>query len=218
MSRMKTVLDIGSTAIVTVVAVMVGMIYVRDGHRDAALAIEPDSIENWRAENDASGVWIGDRNARIVITEFMDFQCPYCAVLVPEIESLVDEFSDDVAVVFQHFPLKSHVHSIPAAKAAECAERQDRFRQMYRTLFSSQSDIGVEPWSVFARDAKVPDVDAFTMCMTFPVDSFPRIQAGRSLGDRTGVRGTPTTWLNGVRQPLDIEQLRNELRAEQMPR
>jgi hypothetical protein len=69
--------------------------------------------------------------------------------------------------------------------------------------------LGLRAWTSFAVDAGVRDVQAFNDCSRLPVDAFPRIGAGLDLGRRTGVRGTPTVWVNGNRiGRSDAEALR----------
>jgi protein-disulfide isomerase len=138
-----------------------------------------------------------DTKARIVITEFMDFQCAWCKRLIPRVDSIKREFAEEIAIVVHHFPLDNHRWAIPAAIAAECAHRQDRFAAMYRLLFAQQDSFGLKTWTTYAVEAKVPDMKAFETCSSLPADSFPRIASGRELGQRTGVTGTPTVWING---------------------
>ena len=69
---------------------------------------------------------------------------------------------------------------------------------MYRLLFSQMDSIGSKDWLAFAEEADVPDLSTFSECFESPVEGFPRIQAGRSLGERIGVTGTPKIWINGT--------------------
>ena len=70
---------------------------------------------------------------------------------------------------------------------------------MYRLLFAQQGSLGTKDWVSFAEQAGVPDLAAFSACVALPVDSFPRIEAGRDLGMRRDVTGTPTIYVNGRR-------------------
>jgi protein-disulfide isomerase len=116
----------------------------------------------------------------------------------------MDRYPEQVALVFHHFPLPSHQHAAPAAIAAECADRQGRFWPMYRTLLAGQRTFGSVAWKNFAQEAGVPDHEAFAACLLLSADSFPRISEGIALGQRAGVVGTPTTWINGrVMRPSD---------------
>lgn len=104
---------------------------------------------------------------------------------------------DALALVVQHFPLGLRPASIHAAVAVECADRAGRYEQVsvllgHRGLPRDDGD-----WRGLASDGGVADVEAFSMCLGLPADSFPRIADGKKLGERAGVFGTPTVWVNG---------------------
>ena len=124
-------------------------------------------------------------------------------------------YPTQAALVFQHFPLDGRPLSMPSAVAAECAERQDRFGPMYQLLFAQQESLGSKDWGELAEEAGIPDVGTFEECMKLPADSFPRIEAGRALGLRRNIRGTPTLFVNGRRfGGRSFEEFRNA--AEQL--
>ena len=83
--------------------------------------------------------------------------------------------------------------------AAECADRQGKFEPMYRLLFAEQQSLGSKDWVTFAEEAGILDLAAFNECVKLPADSFPRIDAGRELGERRNVTGTPALFVNGRR-------------------
>lgn len=139
----------------------------------------------------------GSESAPLVITEFMDFTCPYCAGLAAVTDSLLQSFPDQFSVVFHHFPLTGRDLSMPSAVAAECAGEQGHFNDMYQTLFANRDGIGSINWRYFGEEAGVPDLEIFEACVARPAQDFEQIQRGRTIGEETGVRGTPTVWLNG---------------------
>jgi protein-disulfide isomerase len=187
--------DSVSTGILVLAAVtMVGFSVHDRWTRSSSPA--PAFVDNWKSVN-AQGILLGQSGARVTVTEFMDFQCPFCAGFVARADSLVAKFPNDVAVVVHHFPLGIHPHAALAAIAAECAGRQGRFELAYRALFKDQKSIGTRPWREYATEARVGNLAAFDRCMKLPEDSFPRIAYGREIGKRNGVRGTPTIWING---------------------
>lgn len=202
MSQPRPILETVATVLLTAAAVVVASVYVYtqllDGKASPREVVEIDEIENWREET-ALGIRIGPADARMIVTEFMDFTCPYCAQMVPVVDSLLARYPDEVALVFQHFPLDGRPHSRPSAVAAECAERQGRFEPMYRHLFAQQQQFGRRDWSVFGEEVGIPDLAAFEDCLGLPADSFPRIEAGRELGLSRNVGGTPTLYINGRR-------------------
>ena len=69
----------------------------------------------------------GAENARVTIVEFSDFQCPFCSRVTPTLKKLLEEYPDDVRVVYKHLPLPFHQRALPAAKAAVAAGKQGKF-------------------------------------------------------------------------------------------
>ena len=202
MSKSRAVLETAATVLLTAAAVAVASFYVygqiAGGSGSGRQVVEDSEIENWQ-DDTALGIRIGPTDARMVVTEFMDFTCPFCAMVSPVVDSLLSRYPSEVALVFQHFPLNGRSLSLPSAVAAECAERQDRFRPMYQLLFAQQDSLGTKDWVSFASEAGVPDLAAFEECVKLPADSFTRIGAGRELGLRRDVTGTPTLFVNGRR-------------------
>lgn len=211
MSKSRTILETAATVLLTSAAVAMAWVYIH-GQVTSGLAARGEGkdvveVENWREET-AVGIRIGPTGARMTVTEFMDFTCPFCAMVVPAVDSLLSRHPGDVALVFQHFPLDRPL-SVPSAVAAECADRQGRFAPMYRLLFAKQDSLGSWDWGTFAEEAGIPDLAAFEMCVKQPVDSFPRIEAGRDLGLRRNISGTPTLFVNGRRfGGRDFEEFR----------
>lgn len=202
MSRSRTVLETAATVVLTAAAVAVASFYVYGqiarGPGSGPQAVDGSEIENWE-DDTALGIRVGPAEAGMVVTEFMDFTCPFCAMVSPAVDSLLSRYPADVALVFQHFPLNGRTLSLPSAVAAECAERQGRFRPMYQLLFAQQDSLGTRDWVSFAREAGISDLAAFEECVKLPADSFPRIGGGRELGLQRNVTGTPTLFVNGRR-------------------
>lgn len=162
-------------------------------------------VERWREVN-ALGIWMGHPDAEFIVTTFIDFTCPYCRALAPVLDSLEADQGDRLAIVFHHYPL-SRTWSIPSAIAAECAYRQGRFREVAPVLYDAVADLREAPpdWTSVAEQGGIPHVREFLACIELPEDSFPRIDTGKRVGRRTGVRATPTVWVNGT--PTEVRDL-----------
>jgi protein-disulfide isomerase len=202
MAKKREVLETASSVAVLIVALVMTAVYFHDRQKFAvASAPPPMFVENWEEAN-RTGIWIGSRDADVVLTEFMDFTCPFCRNLVPVVDTLLHRYPNNLAVVFQHFPL-GRALSLPSAIAAECAGRQGAFVEMYRRIYRDLESLlqssDNPDWTAIAIELELSDIDAFKLCVSLPADSFPRIAAGRELGQRTGVTGTPTVWINGHR-------------------
>jgi len=207
--KIKEIVDVGSALVVSAVAVTMARAYMTERSKDPWIArYSSAEVIPYAEEANEVGVRSGPMDARVVITEFVDFECPYCARLALTLDSLREAYPSEVAVVFVHFPLRGHTNATSAAVAAECAARQGRFWDMSQVLLRGQRMYGVKPWDVFTAEANVPDMKSFRVCAGLPVDSFARIVKGREFGERNGVDATPTTWVNG--RPLHVTMDRIE--------
>jgi protein-disulfide isomerase len=209
-----TAWDVGSTVVVVAAAVTMLVFYLKDRkpppdfHGSAVAA-----ITDWRGWEE-SAVRSGPEQAPMVVAAFMDFECPFCRDLAAVLDSLSARLPGKVAFEFHHFPLNGHRFATKAAMAAECALRQGRFDDMRRALFARMDSLDSEDWVALAVDAGVPDLPAFQTCMQRPLGEFARIFAGRSLGKRLGVAGTPTVWINGrLFRGRTLESFREEARS-----
>jgi len=197
MRNPRAVFEVGSTALIVVCAVAV---VAMQGSQLVTAGGAPDlsPVEGWR-EKSADGVWVGPRDADDVITVFVDFTCPFCRELSSTIDSLASAQGARLGVVYHHYPLNRDL-SLPGAVAAECAARQGRFAEALRPVYDAVQSAtgGSVDWGVVVGSAGIPDAEEYVACISFPPDSFPRIAAGKRIGVESGVRGTPTIWVNGV--------------------
>jgi len=157
-------------------------------------AAEPIKIS---ADNDPI---IGDPNAPITIIEFSDFQCPFCARFNTQtLPAILDEYIEQgkVKLVFRDFPIQSiHPNALPASVAAECANDQNKFREMHDMLFEKQNEWNkketTEALSLFSQYASniELDLEVFDSCLTSGkhIDEIKKdLEDGRDYG----VTGTP---------------------------
>lgn len=107
----------------------------------------------------------GNRNAKLLMVEYSDFQCPFCSRFAPTIAKALDEYKDKIAFVYRHFPLDSiHPYAKPAALASECASEQGKFWEMHDALFARQDEFANDFWPKLASDLKL-DAGKFKTCM-----------------------------------------------------
>ena len=87
----------------------------------------------------ASDDWVkGNKDAKVVLIEYSDFQCPACALYYPVLNKFSEEFGDRLAIVYRHFPLPQHQHAKSMAYAAEAAGKQGKFWEMHDMIFDNQ--------------------------------------------------------------------------------
>ena len=100
-----------------------------------------------------NSMFMGNPNAKVTITEFFDFQWPYCAKSVSLIEQILEKYPNDVKVVFKNFPLGSHKQARKAGKYALAADRQgdNGFKKMFMALFDDK-----DTWRGLRSDEDLP--------------------------------------------------------------
>lgn len=211
MTKASSRLETAFSAVLVIVAIAMLSLYLHDRAQVNAARLAATVVADWETLA-ATGIPGGGSNdAPLVITAFMDFTCPFCSQMASVIDSLVGAHPQKFRAVFHYFPLRGQELAIPAAIAAECAREQGRFRDVYKALFAHQDSIGAWAWADFAEEAGVPDLDAYSDCVSRPDTEFTQIAAGRRAGEEGGVRGTPTIWLNGdfvtARSVADFKEL-----------
>ena len=137
------------------------------------------------------------------LVEYGDFECPYCRAAVPVIAEVRARMGDRLVFAFRHFPLAEvHPHAIAAALAAEAAGLKGQFWPMHDRLFSGKEPhLRQADLRGYAEEIGVPPEK-----VTWPATQFveDRVEADFNSGVRSGVRGTPTLFVDGVRYRGDV--------------
>jgi protein-disulfide isomerase len=157
----------------------------------------------------------GPRTAPVTLVEYGDFECPHCGQAHVVLAELQGEMGDQFRLVFRHFPLTQvHPHAERAAEAAEAADAQGRFWEMYDALFENQEALDDESLLSYAQDLDL-DMVAFERDVVGGVYT-PRVREDFMSGVRSGVNGTPTFFINGQRHngAWDVESLGAAILAE----
>jgi protein-disulfide isomerase len=146
----------------------------------------------------------GSNDAPVTLVQYGDYECPYCGEAYPIIKRLQKKMGGDLRFVFRNFPLsESHPHAIAAAQAAEAAALQGRFWEMHDLLYDNQDTLEDRDLLRFARSLKL-DIDKFKRDFS-STEVTTKIQEDFSGGIRSGVNGTPTFFINGVRHDASYE-------------
>ena len=114
---------------------------------------------------------------------------------MPVLEQVLERYPNDVKLVFKNFPLRSHSFSRPAAVAALAAGRQGKFWEFYDLLFKNYSHLNEKKVREIAQQLNL-DMEKFDKDQKDP-QLMAIINRDVSEGDRAGVRGTPTVFING---------------------
>lgn len=137
----------------------------------------------------------GPADAPVTLVAFSDFECPFCARVVPTLEQLGAEYGDRLRVVFKHFPLPMHARAMDAHKAAVAAGEQGRFWEMHDRIFAAPQDL--DPAHLRAHAEAIGlDLAAYDDAVAAP-ETETRIRADQAQGQQAGVRGTPSFVVNG---------------------
>jgi protein-disulfide isomerase len=139
----------------------------------------------------------GPETAPITVVEFSDFECPFCAMLSSMLKQLLDEYPDQIRLVFKHSPLRIHPNAPLAHEAAIAAGLQGKFWEMHDLLFLNQKRFSRNDLIGYAKQLNL-DVTAFTAALTDR--RFKPIVDQDLIESRGfGVEATPTFFINGRR-------------------
>jgi len=180
-----------------------GVLWYSSQQRAPAAAPAPSGPVPVAVADGFRGYTLGSDSASIEITEYSDFECPFCAsfatVQMPVIrEQLIA--TGRVRWRYRDFPLPTHAYSRYAALAAQCAGEQRKFWEMHDQLFTNHqwAQTGKNPRGLFRDFARAIglDLDKYDACMDGQRYA-GRIQASVQEGEARGVKGTPSFYVNG---------------------
>jgi protein-disulfide isomerase len=155
----------------------------------------------------------GSLDAPSILVEFGDYECPDTAAVHPVVEQLLAEAGDQLCFVYRHFPLKDiHRNAELAAEAAEAAASQGRFWEMHDALLENSPALDMADLVSYSRDLDLDEGRFRTELRAHLYVS--RVQLHIESGLQTGVKGTPTFFINGVhyRGSYDIESMLEALK------
>jgi protein-disulfide isomerase len=141
---------------------------------------------------------VGPSGAPVTLVEYGDFECPYCGQAYPIVKAIQERLGDRIRFVFRNFPLsESHPHAEHAAEAAEAAGAQGRFWEMHDVLYEHQRALADRDLIGYAAGL---GLDAARVARELEQGAFAaKVRADFRGGVRSGVNGTPTFFINGVR-------------------
>lgn len=139
----------------------------------------------------------GDKNAKVVLVEFTDYQCPFCARHVhgtlPQIEAEYVK-TGKVRYVTREFPLESiHPLAFKAAEAALCAGDQGKYWEMHARLFANQRALAPSDLTAHAQAVGL-DQAKFTQCLDGGTKG-AKVRRDLADGTKAGVNGTPAFFI-----------------------
>jgi len=152
----------------------------------------------------------GPKDAPVTIVEYTDFQCPWCKRSQDSVKAVEQAYGSKVKFVDRMFPLTSiHPRAMPSAEAAYCAKEQDKYWEFRDKLFPSQT-MSDDDFKQFAKDLGL-NQKKFESCLSSHKYA-GQIQTDMADGQRIGVRGTPSFFVNGVQ--TQFPQLSDQVKIE----
>ena len=149
----------------------------------------------------------GNPEAKVVLVEFADFQCPYCRMVSGELKKVHEKYGDTIAIYYKQFPLPMHSHAKVASAASLAAHKQQRFWQMHDLLYENQQALSNAKIKGLAQKIGL-DSGKFVKDLEDPT-IVGQVERDRAEGEKAGLTGTPTIFVNGKRYmgELDSEAL-----------
>lgn len=137
----------------------------------------------------------GNKDAKIVIVEISDFECPFCSRGADIMAEVLKAYPKDVKLVFKNLPLGFHKNAKPAAIAALAAKEQGKFWEMHDLIFKNQRELSEEAFLEFAKTLKL-NINKFVKDLNNPKLA-KQVDDDAEMASKLGVRGTPGFFVNG---------------------
>ena len=161
-------------------------------HAGAEVLLEPT-----RVDVAAIGPSRGPDDAIVTIIEFSDFQCPYCARVVPTIDRVLAKYPTQVRFVFRNLPLNQiHPRAQAAAEAAACAANQGNFWDYHDLIFANNKAVSDEDFEGHASELGL-DMPTFRQCVQNR-ETQQIVEADIAAGKSNRISGTPSFVINGL--------------------
>jgi protein-disulfide isomerase len=157
---------------------------------------------------------VGPANASVTLIEFSDFQCPYCWKAAAQLRDVLKAFPNDVKLVFREYPLETHSQAALAAAAAIAAHKQGKFWQLHDLMFANRQDLSKPAIEKLAQQV---GLDMKRFMVDWPAkDTVATVMRDMADGEKAGVDGTPTVFVNGKHYhgSLELEPMKNVIQAE----
>ncbi|MGA1047370.1 MAG: DsbA family protein [Minisyncoccia bacterium] len=206
---------IGKVIVIITLFVVVGAVFW-------GIRTQDSGSKNVNVEVTDEDTYLGNKDARVTLVEYSDFQCPACKAYEDIVKQLRDAYSaEDLRIVYRHFPLRSiHPNADLAAQAAEAAGEEGKFWEMKDELFKNQAEWSKEkdPRGLFGAYAKAIglDIAEFEEDLLPEDDAKERVEKDYQSGLALGVSSTPTFILNGViiKNPQTIDEFKSLIDSE----
>jgi protein-disulfide isomerase len=156
----------------------------------------------------------GSADAPFILVEYGDYECPICGAAYVTVKEIQQAMGDRLGFVFRNFPISEmHSHAKDAAQAAEAAGAQGSFWEMHDMLFENQDELDRDHLAAYAEAL---GLDGTRLIDELIAGTYAKhVQEDFHSGVRSGVNGTPTFFINGIRYDgsHDVEPMITALTA-----
>ncbi len=132
----------------------------------------------------------GNLNAKVMVLEFSDYQCPFCARVQPTIAELRKRYKGKVVFGYRHTPLPFHREADEAAIAVECARDQGKFMEFHGLLFKRPKNQFNSDLKSYAKQVGLKNLKKFNSCLDQEVYR-PRLEMDQKDATEAGINGAP---------------------------
>ncbi|MFI6497061.1 DsbA family protein [Nonomuraea typhae] len=209
-ARKRNVAFVLSAIAVFAVVVAAVLVITRTGGEQAAQGPQVVRPNSHRLQSAQDG--------KVTLVEFLDFECEACGAAFPVIEQLRKQYTGKVTFVARYFPITSHFNAERAARAVEAAAGQGKFDAMYQRMYQTQKTWAEKQtpadklFREFAQQLGL-DMTAWDKAYNSP-QTLARINQDVADGQKLGVEGTPTFFLNGQKlQPKSTDDIKAAIDA-----
>lgn len=138
---------------------------------------------------------LGDAKAPVSVVEFADYQCPHCQAAGKALKAVMKKYPGKIKLVFMDFPVNPSGVSKLVAQGAFCADKQGKYWEYHELAFAKQRELNDKSPESLARDLSLK-IEDFKTCLNSQ-DAKNKVDKDQAEGQRLGITGTPTIFLNG---------------------
>ncbi len=155
----------------------------------------PEDNKVYDVKSSPNAAAFGPKDAKILISEFSEFQCPFCVRVNPTLAKIKEKYAGKVRIEFRHMPLPFHNNAMNAAKASIAANKQGKFWEYHDLLFVNQKNLSEDELIGYANKIGL-NLKQFEADMKDPKTE-EIIKADMDVARQVGANGTPTFFING---------------------
>lgn len=194
-----------------IAVVFIFIIFLGQNTPNTSPTLQPVNEGELVAENN---VVLGFKDARVTVVEFLDYNCPYCKQISPNLKNLLDGNKNKLRVIVKHFPLvqlSGHESSYLAAQAVQTANRFDKGSEMHQALIDAEK-IDKDLVSNTAKNLGINQEEFDKLLNSDEIRK--EVDADLDMAKKLQIRGTPSIFINGKQVDLQRQDLNTVVLAE----